>query len=457
MSESKKCLNYDFKFNIKKTKKNKILRFQKNELLDVIIIGAGASGISAANYLQQNGKRVLILEARNRIGGRIHDTNIKGFGKIPLGAAWLHYKQNAWPNYNNNRHVIKDLLNEYNVKYVKSEGLNNKSDMTMYDSKGNLFSDVKSLRLLNDLPKIICKECKKNPEMILSECVTRILEKYNLPSDIISAFINRTTEHCSLNSNLMRCKNYDCWKPNGDIVIEGYSELLKKLCKNIKIKLNSEVAEIEQTNNVCITTKDNNKYYCKYLISTIPIGVLQQNKIIFSPPLPKEKINCLKRLYSGSHEKIYLSFPYQFWDSNVHVFHFADNKHRGLCTQWQSLPIKTNKHILCTNISGPDIKYVSKTDEELKNISFKNLKKMFGNSIPEPNNVYVTRWKTDPYTMGAAHSQPNLDGSMNDFKIIRKPFNKIFFAGVSTSEKVTETVEAAILTGIRASKEILCL
>ena len=127
MSESKKCLNYDFKFNIKKTKKNKILRFQKNELLDVIIIGAGASGISAANYLQQNGKRVLILEARNRIGGRIHDTNIKGFGKIPLGAAWLHYKQNAWPNYNNNRHVIKDLLNEYNVKYVKSEGLNNKS------------------------------------------------------------------------------------------------------------------------------------------------------------------------------------------------------------------------------------------------------------------------------------------------------------------------------------------
>ena len=46
---------------------------------------------------------------------------------------------------------------------------------------------------------------------------------------------------------------------------------------------------------------------------------------------------------------------------------------------------------------------------------------------------------------------------MEDFKIIRKPFNKIFFAGVSSSEKVTETVEAAILTGIRAAKEILCI
>ena len=59
--------------------------------------------------------------------------------------------------------------------------------------------------------------------------------------------------------------------------------------------------------------------------------------------------------------------------------------------------------------------------------------------------------------MGSAYSQPNLNGTMNDFKIIGKPFHKIFFAGVSTSESVTETVEAAILTGIRASKEILCL
>ena len=87
----------------------------------------------------------------------------------------------------------------------------------------------------------------------------------------------------------------------------------------------------------------------------------------------------------------------------------------------------------------------------------KNLRKIFGRKIPNPEYIYVTRWKTDPYTLGSAHSQPNLEGSMEDFKIIRKPFDKIFFAGVSSSEKVTETVEAAILTGIRASKEILCI
>lgn len=458
MSKKNKCIDYHFKFNTKKTKKNKIKRLNLNEIFDVIIIGAGASGIAASNYLQQNGKKVLILEARNRIGGRIHDTYIKGFGKIPLGAAWLHYKQNSWTSYNIKKHVLKDLLDEYNVKYVNSSGLDNKSNTVIYNSEGKLFSDKKSLEILNKLPDLICKECKKNPEMVLSKCVERLLKRYNLPEDISNAFLNRSTEHCSLNSDIIRCRDYDCWKPNGNIVVDGYKKLLTKLSENIKIRLNSEVIKIEQLEDfINITTKNKKIYKSRYVISTIPLGVLKQNNIFFSPPLPKEKINALKNINTGSHEKIFLSFPYKFWDPEIHVFHYSDSKNRGLCTQWQSLPINKTKHVLYTNLSGPDIKYVHNTDEELKNISMKNLKKIFGDSIPEPDNIYVTRWKLDPYTMGSAHSHPNLNGSMEDFKIISKPFRRLFFSGVSSSESVTETVEAAILTGIRASKEILCI
>jgi monoamine oxidase len=455
---NKNCNSYEFTFDFNKKNEHKIKRLNKNELLDVIIIGAGASGIAAANYLQQNGKKVIILEARNRIGGRIHDENIKGFGKIPLGAAWLHYKQDAWKNYDIKTHMLKELLDKCGVKYIKSDGLQNKENLPIYDSDGNLFINKEAMKILSKLPKLICQECKKYPEMILSECIKKILKKYNLQEDIINAFINRTTEHCSLNADLMRCKNYDCWEPNGDIVVDGYGKLITKLANNIKIKLNSEVIKIVQNDIVIVTTKHNKIYKSKYLILTIPLGVLKKGIIDFSPPLPKEKIDILKKnIYTGLHEKIFLSFPYKFWDSKIHVFHYADNKERGLCTQWQNLSFKKDKNILYTNLSGPEEKYVYKSDEELKDISMKHLKKIFGNNIPEPLDIYVTRWKLDPYTMGSAHSQPNLNGTMNDFKIIRKPFHKIFFAGVSTSESVTETVEAAILTGIRASKEILCL
>jgi monoamine oxidase len=67
---------------------------------DVIIIGAGAAGISAAKNLMINGKRVLILEARNRIGGRVHDIVTNEMGDIHLGASWLHYKGDNHKNFN---------------------------------------------------------------------------------------------------------------------------------------------------------------------------------------------------------------------------------------------------------------------------------------------------------------------------------------------------------------------
>lgn len=449
-----KNIDYNFKFDYKTTKKNKIKKMETNELIDVIIIGAGATGISAANYLQQHGKKVMILEARNRIGGRINDEHIKGFGKIPLGAAWLHYKQNCWKNYKNHKHMLKDLLNEHDVKYVKSSGLDNKNNIIMYDHLGKKFTDEKSLDILKELPSLICKESKKYPNMILSVCIRNILKKYNLPKDIENAFINRSTEHCSLNADKMLCKNYDCWQPNGDIVVDGYSKLIKKLSKHIKIKLNSEVIEIDQSEtNVKITTKQNH-YRAKYVICTIPLGVLKTNKIMFIPSLPEEKINSLKKIDTGLHEKIFLSFPYKFWDLTKHVFHYADKNNRGACTQWQTLPIKTSKNIIYTNLSGPDVNYVYKTDKQLQKICMRNLKKIFGKQIPEPLNIHVTKWKTDPYTMGSAHCQPNLEGSNKDFKIIRKPFNKLFFTDVS--EEVTETVEAAILTGVHTAKEIIC-
>ena len=59
---NKNCNNYEFTFDFNKKREHKIKRLNKNELLDVIIIGGGASGIAAANYLQQNGKKVIITE-----------------------------------------------------------------------------------------------------------------------------------------------------------------------------------------------------------------------------------------------------------------------------------------------------------------------------------------------------------------------------------------------------------
>jgi phytoene dehydrogenase-like protein len=60
-------------------------------MYDVIIVGAGWSGAAAARALSRGGHRILILEARDRIGGRAHTFNASGMhGPIDLGSSWIH-------------------------------------------------------------------------------------------------------------------------------------------------------------------------------------------------------------------------------------------------------------------------------------------------------------------------------------------------------------------------------
>lgn len=80
---------------------------------------------------------------------------------------------------------------------------------------------------------------------------------------------------------------------------------------------------------------------------------------------------------------------------------------------------------------------------------------MFGNDIPQPESIYVTRWSLDKYTLGGPYGHPTKNGTMENLSTMGKPFGKIHFGGVDTSKDETETVEAAILSGLRTSNEIL--
>ena len=114
-----------------------------------------------------------------------------------------------------------------------------------------------------------------------------------------------------------------------------------------------------------------------------------------------------------------------------------------------------NQKILYTNISGPDIEYAKKSTSDLRKISMDILRKMFGKNIPEPDSIYITRWSQDKYTLGGPYAHPTKKGTMEDLSIMGQPFGRIHFGGVDTSKDDTETVEAAILSGLRTSGEIL--
>ena len=352
------------------------------------------------------------------------------------------------------------LGSTFNIKYFKTDSLESNENMVVYTDKGRLTKEEnkKFINILINLPKNIKKYGMKYPSFTITEVVHLIMKKYKYDTDLINALITRAFEHSSVNADIMLAKEFDGWEINGLFIKDGYGKLLSNMASNIPIKLNSVVKTIQQrTENIMVTT-NRTSYTSDYVVSTIPTGVLQSGCVKFMPPLPKYKQDALNRLDSGNHEKIFLKFPTVFWDKDVEVFQYAADEHRGVCSQWYNVLLKAeNKKILYANISGPDIEYAKKSNYELKKISMSILRKIFGPNIPEPDDIYVSRWSLDKYTLGGPHAHPRNNGTMEDLSIIGEPFGKIHFGGVDTSKDETETVEAAILSGIRTSNEILKL
>lgn len=419
---------------------------------DVIIIGAGAAGISCARNLLLNGKRVMILEARNRIGGRVYDIQTETMGELHTGASWLHHK--------GKKHILQGLLDTFKVKYFKEDSLESNETMVIYTDEGKLSEDAnkKFTKILMELPRNIRKYGIKYPSLTVTEVVHLIAKKYKYDIGLINALITRAFEHCSMNADVMLAKEFDGWEPNGLFVKDGFGKLLHNMASGLDIKLNSVVKTIRQKKTNVTVTTNRATYTSDFIVSTIPTGVLQSGYVKFIPGLPKEKLDALKRLDPGNHEKIFLKFPTVFWDKDVEVFQYAAKEHRGVCSQWYNILLKAeNKKILYANISGPDIEYAKKSNYELKKISMNILRKIFGPDIPEPEDIYVSRWSLDKYTLGGPYAHPKDNGTMEDLSTIGKPFGKIHFGGVDTSKDETETVEAAVLSGLRTSNEILKL
>ncbi len=417
---------------------------------EVIIIGAGAAGIMAANFLQSRDVSVCVLEARDRIGGRIHDIHTKQMGHLHLGASWLHHK--------GNKHILKALLDQYHVAYLKEDALESSDKMEIYSEHGKLSGKEKKLftEVLIRLPKNIRKIGQQQPTLSIAEAVRLIGEKHGYSQSLIQALITRSSEHCSQNADVMPAREFDGWEPNGLFVKDGFGKLIRKLSRHLNIEQNTIVQRIDQTDEIIVIETNQKPFTCRYVISTLPTGVLQSEQVTFVPPLPTNKKVALEQLDSGNHEKIFLKFPHVFWDKDTEIFQLAAPNNRGACTQWHNVLLNTEaQNILYTNISGPDISYARKSDLALQDLCMSRLRQMFGDQIPDPISIYVTRWSLDQFTLGGPYAHPTMKGKMGDLSTIGEPFGHIHFAGVDTSESETETVEAALLSGIRTANQIL--
>jgi len=418
----------------------------------IIVVGAGIAGLSAAQMLQKWGYEVVVLEARSRVGGRIWTSRKWEDAPLDLGASWIHGVSG---------NPIAKLAKENRIKTVETDYENH----WIYDADGNELSNAEYENLEeyeSTITEYIADAiAERDDDVPLKTIVDAALADAGVSADekqIILYLLNTIVEHeyaADISElSLFTFDEGDEYDGEDVIFPEGYDQIIEILAEGLDIRLDEIVQRVEyQDSGVSIQT-NKGIYEGDRAVITLPLGVLKSGRVDFSPPLPREKQDVIRRLGMGLLDKLYLRFPSIFWPKEAELLGYL-GKNNGEWAEWLNIAHYTNEPILLGFNAATFARKVEKwSDQEIIESAMTTLRNIFGSTIPAPLDWQITRWADDPFAWGS-YSYLAPGTSSETLKELARPVDgKLFFAGEATSSDYQSTVHGAYLSGIRAAEEI---
>jgi monoamine oxidase len=427
---------------------------------DIVIIGAGAAGLMCARELSKDGRKVVVLEARSRIGGRIHTVMDEKFPlPVELGAEYIH----------GDLPVTKRLLKEAGVDYYKIKG-----DIWRFEKGRFLEQDD----FIEDIDLVI-KQLKKLPtDISVSEFLDRFFSDHHHAKlrkslkGFVEGYDAADTNLASSFSLLQELVGEDDaqYRING-----GYARLVDYLYSECTLmgcdfRLDTIAKEIRWTKGRVETVSQNNeRFTAEKIIITVPLGVLQSTQetissINFSPAIDEVQ-EAINTLGYGLVIKIILNFNEAIWTyvkntgqentNSSPSFIFSD---AIVPTWWTQLPEKNG--MITGWLAGPKAARLhNEPTDNILNLAMESLATIF--HIPRTElqskllSSCVHNWAEDDFSKGA-YSYETV-GSKGAKRIIAEGIaDTIYFAGEAFLEiGGTGTVEDALESAQKTVKNIL--
>ncbi len=415
----------------------------------VLIIGAGMAGAGAARMLYDQGFEIQIIEARNRIGGRMWSDNSLGT-VLDMGAGWIEESRG---------NPINALAKQYGIKTTVSDF----DSIDVYNSNGLGLNEDKYWEVYRKSQRILRRALRygnaQQKDLSYQECLDHIWNKTSIDKELERMIKWRiSTEEINAATSF---KNLSAWGENekgysGDYLIlpNGYAEIPQKMLHGIPIDYNRKVVEIIDHPNYVEVKTEQESYSGDYVIVTVPLGVLKQNKIKFTPDLSVSKYKAIKTLEMGNMNKLAIKYPEVFWGTEKH-FLGCISKNYG------EFPVFVNwahygngvPYLLATVGSEFSEALYNKGEEEQLHMINKFMKVYFPNS-PDATAVKFSGWKWQEFSCGSYSYLP-----VGAKEILRdslaEPHKKIHFAGEATIRAYAGTVHGAFLSGQREANRIL--
>lgn len=423
-------------------------------MYDVIIIGGGAAGLVAAKLLSEAGKKILLLEAKEQLGGRIQQAENLAF-PAEIGAEFIH----------GNLHTTFELMKEAGIKSEKIKGnftqvKNGKwnSDFTVFPYWELLMKKIHACSENISVDDFLDKNFKSKKYELLRIQFKRYVEGYDAADTKKASIQAIKTE--------LEGDNEDQYRP-----VPGYQAIigfLKKKCldQHCDIKTGEAVKKITGTGPIEVITSQD-IYLAKKVIIAVPLGVLQCKKgsdyYIDLPAYLKAYTKAAEKIGNGNVIKFLLEFDHAFWLQNDFLkannisapsYIFSDEV---IPTWWTQYPTKLP--LLTGWVAGPStMKMKNFTEKKYKSLLLNSLSGIF--SIPKKVlekrllHFEVKNWINEPFILGG-YSYATLQ-TVEARKIMQQPYQKTFyFAGEYIMDNSSATVDAALQSGKAVAMKIL--
>ncbi len=420
----------------------------------VLVIGAGISGLAAAKNLNDSGYDVTILEAKDRIGGRLYTDRSLGV-PLEVGANWIH-------DNNPKTNPIMKIKEELGLKSHQCSLAGSVAYFEVLDKEGNKIeisnNDLEKIEFRIGIFAYLAKYLR--PSTNLSELFT-FVKKLGLLSfvkeEALFVLIQKIAleqaedpEKISIEA-LFEHEGFE----NDEAIIGGYDQIAYYFEKELhnKIILNSPIEHINYEQDTIKVFCDNEIYEANAVIVTASLGVLKKEVIKFTPELPIEKKQSIKKLGWGTLNKVMLKFAHKFWSDTDFIV--IANKESNFHAWINEEPVCKEPVIVAT-IAGKNAKKLeNKTDEEVVLTALNELKAVYGSKVSELDSYYISKWSLEPYIYGSYSTNKAGENSQLLRKQLSTPVNsKLFFAGEATSVKVAGYLQMALQSGVREAENI---
>ncbi|KAI5358201.1 Putative flavin amine oxidase, YjgF/YER057c/UK114 family, RutC-like superfamily [Septoria linicola] len=458
-----------------------------SERVDVVVIGAGLSGLQAAVDLHKAGLSVKVLEARDRVGGKTWSRSAQG-SVCDVGAAWINDTNQSKMFALAQKYGLELITQNTEGSIVCDEGIGNHKTHPY----GQLLADesdkahIEDIIRIRDIFEASCQQIDIRNPVASGQKLRKDLDEITFeqwlqslnasehamnamkvgtramlgvePSEMSATYF---LDYCKSGGGYMQMRSDR--KDGGQYLrvysgTQSFSTSLASELPEGTLLLMSPVRKVEQLDERVRVTSARGVFEASRVVVSIPTPLYQE--ITFSPPLPVEKVELSKSTKLGDYCKSILFYQTPWW--RKYSLTGMSQSAYGPCGVTRDSSVDADKHysLTCFIVGQPARDWMTLTAGDRRTAVLEHIDKLFSKfaTVEQPIHIEEQIWRNEQWSQGCPCPVMGPGGLTKFEKVLRAPVDKLHFVGTETAFEWKGYMEGAVRSGERGAQEVLqCL